>query len=773
MRSGVRHEGVVDAAIGYVPAEDADEQHSRYFWALRFFTAFARVHNVGVQFISETISTESFHFVHSKLEAYTDLIITDKTQIALWSNRSHLALRSYLELLMMLAAMGTNPDEKVQRAAKQIEINLFYVAEYREIFFKLLKEFKESKFSRAYLKDLVITIHIFLKLLEVYLKKQHHLFVKKKQRAKKGAGKKAVKAKPQKISKITDEARKEIWNSQLEALRTVLQGVMDDPDGIEECVPFDTVSDVAVEQQTDVGRRRIQMALLEKESTRAVALLVASKKCWPIQVDLFGSVGDSVDSDLKRLNKMLLDVLPDLIEELPEPEVLEVIEEGYDAGLDGSRQDIAEDETEADGSDGHKQEASVKDVEFHLESFLKRFATPSHVEPYFLLLKDYPNNTFPVNHAILKMMHRIAVDLLLPGMLFQVSLFRLYHRLLKQEHPTGDPRFHAELRQFMQFILGKFFEKMREDPKAGILSILFWKSRYEAHELVEGPTEKPQQLKLKKSVADDSGKAVLERFAVDREGGEDVVVEGVARWNRAESPEDDDGVDVFSRLRDMDADRSGSPDGGALISRKKPAAKRRRGKAREPSEELVATSSSHDDDGGPRVDDAVEQDEDALGRLNELEVEARKRAEVKRQRMENARLKASGKRRVLRPDSDNDDEADAQAVISPDGSSSSKENVEDDGLEYEFAATQPPTEEEEDAEDAPIRTALKGAKKRVFDEDDEDSNNSNSGPAATSSEPSPQPVPKKARSAYVAYDDSDEDEESSRRPKLVMSVDDE
>ncbi|OQV14633.1 hypothetical protein BV898_11138 [Hypsibius exemplaris] len=96
-----------------------------------------------------------------------------------------------------------------------------------------------------------------------------------------------------------------------------------------------------------------------------------------------------------------------------------------------------------------------------------------------------------------------------------------------------------------------------------------------------------------------------------------------------------------------------------------------------------------------------------FGRLNELEVEARKRAEVKRQAMENARLKASGKKRVLRPDSDNDDEADAQAVISP---------------------------------DAPVA----GAKKRVFDEDDEDSNNSNSGPAATSSEPSPQPVPKKA-----------------------------
>ncbi|OQV14635.1 Protein timeless-like protein [Hypsibius exemplaris] len=305
------------AAIGYVPAEDADEQHSRYFWALRFFTAFARVHNVGVQFISETISTESFHFVHSKLEAYTDLIITDKTQIALWSNRSHLALRSYLELLMMLAAMGTNPDEKVQRAAKQIEINLFYVAEYREIFFKLLKSSKSPILPvRAYLKDLVITIHIFLKLLEVYLKKQHHLFVKKKQRAKKGAGRKR-------------------------------------------------------------GRRSPKV-----------------RSCWPIQVDLFGSVGDSVDSDLKRLNKMLLDVLPDLIEELPEPEVLEVIEEGYDAGLDGSRQDIAEDETEADGSDGHKQEAS-----------------------------DYPNNTFPVNHAILKMMHRIAVDLLLPACCSKCRLF--------------------------------------------------------------------------------------------------------------------------------------------------------------------------------------------------------------------------------------------------------------------------------------------------------------------------------------------------------------
>ncbi|OQV14634.1 hypothetical protein BV898_11139 [Hypsibius exemplaris] len=116
----------------------------------------------------------------------------------------------------------------------------------------------------------------------------------------------------------------------------------------------------------------------------------------------------------------------------------------------------------------------------------------------------------------------------------------------------------------MQFILGKFFEKMREDPKAGILSILFWKSRYEAHELVEGPTEKPQQLKLKKSVADDSGKAVLERFAVDRDGGEDVIVEGVARWNRAESPEDDDGVDVFLTLARYGRGSVGLPGWGCV-----------------------------------------------------------------------------------------------------------------------------------------------------------------------------------------------------------------
>ena len=44
--------------------------------------------------------------------------------------------------------MTGSTDEKVARAAKQIESNLFYVSEYREIFFKLLREFSQIKFSR-------------------------------------------------------------------------------------------------------------------------------------------------------------------------------------------------------------------------------------------------------------------------------------------------------------------------------------------------------------------------------------------------------------------------------------------------------------------------------------------------------------------------------------------------------------------------------------------------------------------------------------------------
>lgn len=59
-----------------------------------------------------------------------------------------------------------------------------------------------------------------------------------------------------------------------------------------------------------------------------------------------------------------------------------------------------------------------------------RLPTPSIIQPYSWLLKFYKENKEITNHAIIKMLYRVAVDLKTPSMLFQLSLFGTFQKIL-------------------------------------------------------------------------------------------------------------------------------------------------------------------------------------------------------------------------------------------------------------------------------------------------------------------------------------------------------
>lgn len=59
-----------------------------------------------------------------------------------------------------------------------------------------------------------------------------------------------------------------------------------------------------------------------------------------------------------------------------------------------------------------------------------RFANPSIVHPYLLLLKSYSKNTPHTNHCIARMLHRLAVNLKMDALLFQLSVFNLFNEIL-------------------------------------------------------------------------------------------------------------------------------------------------------------------------------------------------------------------------------------------------------------------------------------------------------------------------------------------------------
>lgn len=59
-----------------------------------------------------------------------------------------------------------------------------------------------------------------------------------------------------------------------------------------------------------------------------------------------------------------------------------------------------------------------------------RFASPGIVRPYLLLLKSYSKNTPHTNHCIARMLHRLAVNLKMDALLFQLSVFNIFNKIL-------------------------------------------------------------------------------------------------------------------------------------------------------------------------------------------------------------------------------------------------------------------------------------------------------------------------------------------------------
>lgn len=127
-----------------------------------------------------------------------------------------------------------------------------------------------------------------------------------------------------------------------------------------------------------------------------------------------------------------------------------------------------------------------------------------------LLLRGYAQNSARTNHCAARLLHRLARDLRMEALLFQLSLFTLFHRLLNDPgaaahqvralpsrplspsplQPPGTPQPFSspplqELVALAKFILGKFFALAATNKKA-FVELLFWKNPTAVREMTEG-----------------------------------------------------------------------------------------------------------------------------------------------------------------------------------------------------------------------------------------------------------------------------------------------
>ncbi|KAM3621383.1 uncharacterized protein V6R79_010566 [Siganus canaliculatus] len=438
---------------GLIREQTQQHDETYYLWALSFFMAFNRGNGFRADFVSETLSIRAFYFIERNITNYYEMILTDRKEATSWSRRMHLALKAYQELLLNVNEMDHSQDESIRQSSTVIKSNIFYLMEYREIFLTLLRKYDETTQPQSYLKDLVESTHLFLRMLESFCKGRKNLMVqRKKVKRKRSRGEKKASA-----LETSPEALEETWKIVEEEMRAA--GFQLSESIIESIVPFDAASETPLEDQRTEAMVRVQDALLARQGPEALGLLRAAREVWP-EGDVFGSADVEPEEELELLKQILHANLPRSAP--PEP--------------------VAEDEDDAAEFEEEELESiQVSEKEFNFLDFVKRFANPSIVRPYLLLLKSYSKNTPHTNHCIARMLHRLAFTLKMDALLFQLSVFHLFNRILNDPAAAA----YKELVTFAKYVLNRFFSVAAKNNKAYV-ELLFWKNVGAVREMTEG-----------------------------------------------------------------------------------------------------------------------------------------------------------------------------------------------------------------------------------------------------------------------------------------------
>ncbi|XP_076673029.1 circadian regulator timeout isoform X1 [Andrena cerasifolii] len=441
-----------------------------YLWALRFFMEFNRHYKFEVKYVSETISTEIFHLVQRQMELYYEMMVTDKKKIPVWSRRLHLALKAYQELLYTLMAMDQSTDRGVRESSKVIKSNVFYVPEYRETILSQLLCFDEVKMSRQYLTDLITTVHVFLKMLGHFCGGSNRNIVV--QQVKHKRQKRASKKKTVQKEQPPPRSLEERWDDISPQLSAVMR-----EGTIPEVVPFDATSDVPIDDQKVEAMKKIQKMLRSKFLEQAIGLIRAAREVWPVN-DAFGRADITPEEEFLALQEIFFAELG-VVEDDPVTQSERNHGENVEH-LDNSAAEEGHEEEEEDEEEESAPRSVAVETNFKFSDFVHRFANVKVVKAMLILLRQFDKNTDEVNHYVNRMLHRIAWDCKMPGMMFQASMFRAFQRILESKHPG-----HKELQKFAVFIIRRFIEVAQKNRKA-YMELLFWKATRDATEVVEG-----------------------------------------------------------------------------------------------------------------------------------------------------------------------------------------------------------------------------------------------------------------------------------------------
>ncbi|CAH8581902.1 unnamed protein product [Schistosoma turkestanicum] len=520
---------VVQSGLTRQATQENDETY--FLWAMRFFMAFCRVYRFRSDYISETLSVSIFHWIYDQVINYKEHLVTNKrggasNQRAMQAaRRLELAVTCYKEFLTCLNRMlhVTATDRTVQpdddetqdgveerlrlqaNVAESIIANVFYVAEYQEVFPSLLRDYNEIFLSKDYLRDLVEGSHLFITLLSDKICGSNKKIIVKRRRVRR---KKKRSSKPkneihnrravlnQEPEAVRISRLKQQWSSQLEGpliemlLGTAYQENQQDEsdDEMNDTRLFDATTGNSEDQQLKSAIRRVQAALFAGSAKTALSMAKRMWRLWP-EVAPVTFEDDNLIIDAGRaagLRPECLNILGAL-HQIHMTEIAEEEEETVNnsSSSDGSdSDDLYNEELGIADSNDEEIVTTEKEVVLDFSAFMLKFVHPRVVHAYTLLLENYNDNADSVNHAIVHTIHRLAVREKLPGCFFQLRLFRVFQKFLHDRAVATSSEF-KELANLIKYILRKFFEAQVKNNYI-LIETLFFKTPKESYETVQG-----------------------------------------------------------------------------------------------------------------------------------------------------------------------------------------------------------------------------------------------------------------------------------------------
>ncbi|XP_033235075.1 protein timeless homolog [Drosophila pseudoobscura] len=445
-------------------AGSSSHDDSYLLWAIRFFMEFNRLSGLQLQLVSESLSVQCFHWVLTRMQHDMDMIVSDKKQARLWAKRLHVALLTFRELLQSLLALQKLKDDNARALFDMLLNNVCYVLEYRETILHLLMNYNEAHSTKVFLRDVVETANVFIKMMERFC--QDSVVVQDKRRGAGGRRKKQPKAKSKQTAapQPTEDELSSKWAEMASEVCTVLFGELVLPED-ERPIPFDAASDKSIDDQREDCMIRINKLLRTEKLEQAIALLRAAREVWP-ENEVFGAVAAAPKDELLLLREIFMHNITTVE---PQEEDKEDEDEEND------------DDDDAENEEFEEQNKGLTEKTFKFDDFARRLLHPKIVRACTLVLTDWAQIPTRALKAAVTVLHRIAYGCSCPGMLFQAKLFRIFQQVLSVERDAHQ----EELRRLGIYVVRKFVEVAPTNPKI-YAELLFYKGIREANELETG-----------------------------------------------------------------------------------------------------------------------------------------------------------------------------------------------------------------------------------------------------------------------------------------------